>query len=184
MISIFKLFGCKTDTEITEEKTESGVKMIYNPGSATSSGFEIRIIPQKPELELQKTISVSLMKYLSNEFPNKKIVIQLDSTISFVDCGQGFEKVICPDCGKEISMDFWQESMDKAFKASFKDMSIKTVCCQTVTDLNSLKYEADCGFAKSILTVNDPNPNLNDSKLLLDFKRISGIDFKIIFTHI
>jgi hypothetical protein len=184
MISIFGLFSCKTDTKLTEEKTESGIKLIYKPKSATSSGFEIRIIPLKPELELQKEISVSLIKYLSKEFPNKEIVIQLDSTISFVDCGQGFEKVVCPNCGNEISMDYWQETMDKTFKTNFKDLSIKTFCCQTVTDLNSLKYQADCGFAKTIVTVNDPNSKINDSKLLLDLKRISGIDFKIIFAHI
>jgi len=184
MISIFGLFSCKTDTKLAEEKTESGINLIYKPKNATSSGFEIRIIPQKPELELQKEISVSLIKYLSKEFPNNEIIIRLDSTISFVDCGQGFEKVVCPNCGKEISMDFWQESMDMASRTNFKDMSIKTNCCQTLTDLNSLNYKADCGFAKSIITVNDPNTKINDSKILLGLKRISGIDYKLIFAHI
>jgi len=184
VISIFGLLGCKTDTKLTEEKTESGTKLIYKPKSSTSSGFEIRIIPRKPELELQKEISTSLIEYLSKEFPNKEIVIQIDSTISYVDSGQGFDKVICPNCGKDISIDFWHESMDNAYKGNFKDLTIKTICCQTLTDLNSLKYQADCGFAKSIITVNDPNTKINDSNLLLDLKRISGIDFKIIYAHI
>ena len=184
MISILRLFNCKTEPKLTEETTESGIKMIYKPKSATSSGFEIRIIPQKVEFELQKEISTSLIKYLSKEFPDKEIIIQLDSMISFVDCGEGFEKVLCPNCGKEISMDFWQESMDKASKANFKDLSMKPICCQIMTDLNSLKYQANCGFAKSIITVNDPNTKINDSKLSLDLKRISGIDFKIIFAKI
>jgi hypothetical protein len=184
MISIFGLFGCKTNTKLTEEKTESGIKLIYKPKNATSSGFEIRIIPQDPELELQKEISASLIEYLSKEFPNKEIVIQIDSTISFVDCGQGFEKVTCPNCGKEISMDFWHESMDKVYKENFNNLTFKTICCQTLTDLYSLKYQADCGFAKSIVTVNDPNVKIDDSKLLHELKRISGIDFKIIYAHI
>jgi len=167
-----------------EEKTESGIKLIYKPKNATSSGFEIRIIPQIPELELPREISVSLIKYLSKKFPGKEIIIKLDSTISFVDCGQGFEKVICPNCSKEILMDFWQESMDKAYKTNFKDLSIKTICCQSLTDLNSLKYKADCGFAKTIITVYDTNSDINNTKLLLDLKRISEIDFKIIYSHI
>lgn len=184
MISIFGFLGCKPNTKLTEEKTELGIKLIYKPKNASSSGFEIRIIPCKPELELKKEITASLIEYLSKEFPNKEIVIQIDSTISFVDCGQGFEKVICPNCGKEISMDFWYESMDKAYKRNFKDLTIKTICCQTLTDLNSLKYQSDCGFAKSIITINDPNTKINDSKLLRELKRISGIDFKIIYAHI
>jgi len=184
MISIFGFLGCKSDTKLTEEKTESGIRLIYKPKKATSSGFEIRIIPQNPELELQKEISASLIEYLSKEFPNKEIIIQIDSTISFVDCGQGFEKVICPKCNSEISMDYWNESMDKASKGNFKDLTIKTICCQTLTDLNSLKYQADCGFAKSIITVIDPNSKINDSKLMLDLKKKFGIDFKIIYTHI
>lgn len=184
MISIFGFLGCKSNTKLTEEKTESGIKLIYKPKSVTYSGDEIRIIPRDPEIELQKKISTSLIEYLLKEFPNKEIIIQIDSTISFVDCGQGFEKVICPNCGNEISMDFWHEAMDKAYKGNFKDLTIKTICCQTLTDLNSLKYQADCGFAKSIITVNDPNTKINNSKLLLDLKRISGIDFKIIYAHI
>ncbi|MBK6963188.1 MAG: hypothetical protein IPH20_04420 [Bacteroidales bacterium] len=184
MISISGLFGCKTQTKLTEEKAESGLKLIYKPKRATYSGFEVRIIPQKPDLELHRDISVLLIDYLSKEFPDKEINIQLDSAISFVDCGQDFERVVCPDCGKEISMDFWQESMDKASKANFLDLSVTTICCYTPTDLNSLKYIADCGFAKSMIVVYDPDSKINKSKLLLELKRISGIDFKIMFAHI
>lgn len=104
--------------------------------------------------------------------------------ISFVDCGQGFENVACPNCGKEISIDLWHEFMDKANKENFKYLTIQTICCKTLTDLNSLKYQADCGFAKSIITIYDPNAMDSDSKLLHELKRISGIDFKIIYAHI
>jgi hypothetical protein len=184
MISIFGFLGCKSDTKLTEEKTESGIKLIYKPKKATFSGFEFRIIPQKPEIELQKEISASLIEYLSKEFPNKEIVIHINSTISFVDCGQEFEKVICPNCGKEISMDFWHESMDSVYNDNFRNLMITTNCCHKLTDLNSLKYFADCGFAKSLITIIDPDSEINGSKLLLDLKKISGIDFKIIYAKI
>ncbi len=74
--------------------------------------------------------------------------------------------------------------MDQASSTDFRDLSVKTNCCHTLTDLNALKYQADCGVAKSVITVFDPDSTGNDSKLLPELKKISGIDFKIIYAHI
>lgn len=49
MISIFGFLGCKSNTKLTEEKTESGIKLMYKPKNASFSGSVIRIIPCKPE---------------------------------------------------------------------------------------------------------------------------------------
>lgn len=184
MISIFGLFGCKTDTKLTEEKTESGIKLIYKPKNSIYSSSHIRIFPKNPEINLQREIAISLINFLSKEFSNKELNIELDSTISFVDCGQGFEKVDCPNCGKEISMEFWQESMDKASQKKFIDLTITTCCCQCLTDLNSLKYHSDCGFAKSLITIIGPDSKIIESQLLSDLKSLSGFDFKIIYVKI
>src|SRR5271157_4684104 len=108
MISIFGLFSCKIDTKLTEEKTDSGIKLIYKPKNASSSGLQVHIIPNNPKIILTREISIKLIDYLSIGFPKKEINVQLDSSISFVDCGQGFEKIVCPNCGKNISIDYWQ----------------------------------------------------------------------------
>lgn len=107
MISIFGLFSCKTDTKLTEEKTDSVIKLIHKPKDLKYSGSQIRIFPKNPEIKLQREVAVSLINYLSKEFSNADLNIELDSTTNFVDCGQGFEKVVCPNCGKAISMEFW-----------------------------------------------------------------------------
>ena len=62
MILIPGLFSCNPDIKLTEEQTGSGIRMVYKPKRATSSGFEIRIIPQKPEVELQKEICIAFDK--------------------------------------------------------------------------------------------------------------------------
>jgi hypothetical protein len=184
MIPIFGLLGCKTDTKLIEEKTESGIKLIYKPKISIYSGSQMRIFPKNPEIMLQREVAISLINYLSKELPNKELNIELDSTINFVDCGEEFEKVVCTNCGKEISMEFWQESMDKASQTKFKDLTITTLCCQMLADLNSLKYHSDCGFAKSLITIIGPDPMINEPKILSNLKSLSGFDFKIIYVKI
>lgn len=74
--------------------------------------------------------------------------------------------------------------MDKAFQNDFTDLTIKTNCCESLTDLNSLKYEADCGFSKSEIRVNNPDAEINEQNLLTDLKKLCGVDFKIIYANI
>ena len=183
-ILMLGFFGCKPDTKIVTTKTETGIKLIYKPKNSVYSGFEIRLIPKQPDFEISENQAELLIDYLSKEFPGKEITARLDSSISFVDCGQGFEKVICPNCGEMISGELWQESMDKAYENDFKDLTFNTNCCQTITDLNSLKYELDCGFAKSMIEVNNPEKEINEQKLLTDLKNLCGIDFKVIYANI
>jgi hypothetical protein len=80
-------------------------------------------------------------------------------------------------------MDCWQEMMDEASATDFRDLTIKTTCCHTLTDLNALKYQADCGFAKSVITVIDPDTTGIDSKLLPELKKSAGLILGS-FTHI
>jgi hypothetical protein len=184
MISIPEIFGGNPEPKQTEEQTGSGIKLVYKPKKATYSGSEIRIIPCNPGAELTKETAILLITYLSTEFPDKEISGQVDTSISFVDCGECFEKVICPGCGNEIQMEFWQEAMEKASVTNFRDRAIKTNCCNRPTDLNALKYVMDCGFAKTILVVNDPAPGMDEAKLTAGLKSSCGIDFKIIYTKI
>jgi len=184
MISILGLLGCKTDTKIVEKKTDTGVEFVYKPTKATFSDFQAIIIPKNPNNSYRREDVSKLIDYLSKQFINKEIVLFIDSSVSFVDCGQEFDKIVCPNCGKEIGLDFWHKLMDEASINNFSDLTIQTKCCKTSTDLNSLKYIADCGFAKAKIIVYDPESRkINENELLVDIKNICGIDSKIINTH-
>ena len=184
MISILGLLGCKTDTKIVERKTDTGVEFEYKPTKATFSDFQAIIIPTNPKNSYSRENVTKLIDCLSKQFINKEIILSIDSSVSFVDCGQEFEKIVCPNCGKEIELDFWHELMEKANANDFSDLTIQTNCCNTSTDLNSLKYIADCGFAKSRIIVSDPETRkINENELLVDIKNICGFDSKIIKTH-
>jgi hypothetical protein len=182
---ILELMGCGANLRVNEEKTDSGIKIIYKPKDTSFSSNRLIVIPTRPEVTINKETSILLIKFLSRTFRNKEICVQIDTNINFVDCGENFEKVICPKCEKEIAINYWQEIMDKASKTNFSDMTFKTNCCSTVTDLNSLKYIGDCGFSKYSITIYDPEyGKFEESKLLLGIKNICQSNFKLIFSHI
>jgi hypothetical protein len=76
---------------------------------------------------------------------------------TFIDCGSNFESVTCPSCGKDISMDVWQEMMDMCYERSyFNSLNIFLPCCKKESTLNDLIYKMDCGFAKFVIKVLNP----------------------------
>ena len=182
---IFGFLGCVPNLRIIEEKTESGIKLLYKPKNSSFSSNQLIIIPVNPEISLSKEISLELVKFLSEAFKNKEICIQLDTKINFVDCGENLEKITCPNCEKEIQLEYWQEIMEKAFEAGFSDLTFTINCCEAVTNLNSLIYKGNCGFSKYRITIYDPDfDKFNESKLLLDIRNICQVNFKLIFSHI
>ncbi len=76
---------------------------------------------------------------------------------TFIDCGNCFDSVSCPFCGKEISDDVWQEMMNQCFESSrFNDIEVSVDCCNRETSLNDLNYNMDCGFAKFAINILNP----------------------------
>ena len=74
--------------------------------------------------------------------------------------------------------------MDSAYETKFKDLSFKTNCCNKTSDLNSLKYIGNSGFAKSMISVYSADlENDDESRILKNLKDLSGIEFKVIYAH-
>ena len=177
--------ACAPNSNIIEEKTKSGIKIIYKPKDAVFSSNQLNIIPNRPDFSIDKETANKLLNFLSGKFNDKEISIELDSSICFVDCGENFEKILCPNCGKEIPGEEWHEAMDKAYEKNFSDLDFRPQCCDILTDLNLLNYQSACGFAKSIITIIDPDiEKLDKAKLLQDIKNICQVDFRIIYAHI
>jgi hypothetical protein len=185
MVSLLSLFGCKSSPKITEEISETGIKLSLIPALSISSGASLNFIPVEPERTIDKETAIRLIEIISKHFPNKEIEIHIDSIISFIVCGDGLDKISCPFCNKEVSQKFWQESMDQAFQTRFFDRKIKTPCCNKFVDLNDLKYNQECGFSKLCITVKTPDisdPN-GVKPLLVEMEKLSKIKFKIINTN-
>jgi len=74
----------------------------------------------------------------------------------FVDAGANFEAATCPWCNAAIDLDWWQDRMGVAASAEFRDLNVRTQCCDVTTNLNELRYDWPQGFARWWLEVMNP----------------------------
>lgn len=169
---------------LEEKKLENGISIIYNSDNDISSGSYLRIIPVDPKTAISKEQAVSIIQFLNQEFPGKRIEAKLESKISFVDCGGGLESIKCPCCGKEMETDDWQKFMDKAYEKEFEDLKISTTCCGSISNLNELKYEGKCGFAKSIIEMSNAEYDTNlNAKIIKEITSRFGLNTKAIYAN-
>jgi hypothetical protein len=76
---------------------------------------------------------------------------------AFIDCGSYLESVCCPFCDESIDMDDWQEMMSLSYeKSQFTNIDILLPCCKKMSTLNNIRYQSDCGFAKFVIEVLNP----------------------------
>ena len=166
---------------IVEKKYENGIKLTYEPEGNTHSGFSLKFVPTEPDQKFDADIAKSILKLLIGYYPNCTITAEIKNQFEFVDCGSNFEKVRCNHCDKNLEMDYWLELMNKAYETKFQDLKFETKCCQNLSNLNDLNYHFECGFAKSIFQVEDPEYDETIiKKLLSKLEETANIDFKVI----
>ncbi|MCX7922003.1 MAG: hypothetical protein N3B21_08340 [Clostridia bacterium] len=102
--------------------------------------------------------------------------------IEFIDQGSNFERIICPICSSEISMDWWQDSMDRAYTSMFVCLDIETPCCKKACNLNSLKYEESAGFSKIAIEVLNPKENIKKNEFYL-VEKMLGCSLRKIWAY-
>jgi hypothetical protein len=74
--------------------------------------------------------------------------------VTFVDCGENFERVGCPACDATLQVETWQALMDADYAddLGFQLAPITLPCCGNVMTLNELRYEWPQGFSRFAMT--------------------------------
>ena len=73
----------------------------------------IVLIPEKAGTIPDESRRHAALKRLYEIAPDAdEIELKLFEKMAFFESGSNFTLVKCPDCGKEISIDWWQEKMD------------------------------------------------------------------------
>lgn len=83
-----------------------------------------------------------------------------EDKVVFYDSGENWSGVECSACGADAE-DWWAEAMDTAFADEFKNLSVKTPCCDAIVSLNDLRYIWPVGFGRFALEAH--NPNIGDT---------------------
>ncbi len=124
------------------------------------------LIPTDPHYITQPDRAQAANDYLLSVLPQAEDIVWMSSDdLTFVDCGNNFERVICPACGTELPITTWQQMMDGAFANQFADLQITMPCCGAVGSLNDLHYEWPAGFARFSLEALNPNADLDGEQI-------------------
>jgi hypothetical protein len=79
------------------------------------------LIPNSPHYvpsESAQSEAVALFKSLAPDAD--AITAETSEHIQFFDCGENFERILCPDCASEINTTWWQERMNEEAGSGFR----------------------------------------------------------------
>ncbi|WP_088892891.1 hypothetical protein [Leptolyngbya ohadii] len=128
----------------------------------------LQLIPHNPSYippEQDQSIALEALARLLPEAAGIEILIY--DSVQFIDQGENWESLCCSLCSSCLAIDWWQNSMDKAYETLFDNLSVTLPCCGRQTSLNDLNYQMPAGFSQFVLSIRDPNlgRNLTDSEL-------------------
>lgn len=113
-----------------------------------------------------------------------EIEIKVTEKVKFFDCGENFERALCPSCRSEIPVEWWQDRMDEDSDEGFKLDSYATPCCGNKCTLHELVYEWPQGFGRFALDAMNPDIGELEDKYKREFEGILGTKLRVIYQHI
>lgn len=107
------------------------------------------VIPADPRAELPATAG-ALRDALARLAGTDEARVKDYGKVQFIDCGENFERILCPACRAEITTEQWHAWMDEDWhgEEGFHLHRHTAPCCGGETRLNALVYEWPQGFAR------------------------------------
>lgn len=115
-----------------------------------------------------------------------EIEIKVSEAAQFFDCGGNLERISCPSCDAEITVDWWQDRMDEDSDGEdgFKLVSYTVPCCRKRYTLNELAYDWPQAFGCFALDAMNPNIGKLADEYKREFENILGTKLRVIYQHI
>lgn len=118
----------------------------------------LRIVPRDPSFRPSEDAEADLGQVIGTIIPHHdSIEFKRHDGVRFVDCGENFQRVVCPQCGADLTAD-WSNWMDLSYRSSFQDREVDVPCCGEKIDLNDLRYQWPMAFASWSVEVLNPDP--------------------------
>jgi hypothetical protein len=119
----------------------------------------LKIVPRDPLFHPAQEAETAVQQILRATIPNhERVEVKRHGNIVFVDCGENFESVTCPLCGRNQSMNDWQRWMEEIYRCGFRDREVVMPCCGATVDINDLHYESPIAFATWLIEIWNPDP--------------------------
>jgi hypothetical protein len=110
------------------------------------------------------------------------IEIEIDDKITFVYCGENYERIVCPSCHSEIDYDWSRDTMVQDYEGGFRLEKYVTPCCGAAHTLHELAYEWPQGFGCFALSAKNARGPLGE-EYRREFEQILGTPLRIIYRH-
>ena len=122
------------------------------------SDHNLCFVPVDPRFVPDQPSQDAAVALLRAAWPDARDV-EADSSVRVVfrDCGENFERVLCPHCSTEIDVGPWQQLIDSDYSEAdgFRLNAMPMRCCGQPSTVNDLVYEWPQGFSRFALTVAD-----------------------------
>ncbi len=143
------------------------------------------LIPEDPLFvpgEPQQQQATELLRALSADAD--EITATTSDEVRFFDCGENFERILCPSCGCEINLEWWQDRMGEDFDQGFKLLTYSTPCCRKDHTLHELRYDWPQGFGRFALETMNSSIGMLDESQAREFETILHTTLRVIHQHI
>jgi hypothetical protein len=149
------------------------------------SDYWITLVPEEPRHvpdESRQRLAQARFKEIVPEAD--EVELKIFDRVTFFDCGENFERIQCPSCGAEISVEWWQDRMDEDDEDGFRLDAYATPCCGKRSTLNDLVYDWPQAFGRFALEAMNPNLGELDDSLKREFEQLLGTRLRIVYQHI
>jgi hypothetical protein len=145
----------------------------------------IALIPEDPQYTADARKQSRARDRLAEIAPDaSEIVIKVCEKVEFFDCGANLERILCPSCGSEIAIAWWQARMSEDYDDGFLLASYPTPCCRIRYTLHELKYEWPQGFGRFALDAMNPNIGRLEERYRQELEEILGTKLRVIYQHL
>ena len=146
----------------------------------------IVVVPRDPMLVPTREAQRRVAEVLCRLAPNAEdSTAEASEDIQLFDCGENFERLSCPLCSADLSIDWWHERLDDDAKGDgFQLAPYKLPCCGGTATLNELIYDWPQAFGRFRWEVANPDIGALSDADKSALEAAAGFELVLIRQHI
>lgn len=144
----------------------------------------LRVVPAEPIYRPSAAAAIAAEQLLRSFLPNcESVTASSSERIRFVDAGENWEGVACPQCGADAEA-WWSGAVSEAHKSQYRSLLTRAACCGATVSLNELRYGWPVAFASFSLDALNPATQQLSPEQLAKLELVLGCAVRIVEARI